>query len=181
MVDDKISPIERFNFAVNIVLNHEGGYVNNPYDIDGPTNFGITQSDLTSCCHQVDSLCDVKKLTKNDAIIFYKSEYWDKYHFEVINSLYLATKIFDMTVNMGPREAFSLVQRAINSCSDKVDVDGVLGGLTLGAINSISLRGQEEDLKLEIQEEQRSFYENLVSEKPHLNVFLAGWLARAAY
>ncbi len=181
MSNKKFTPAERYNSAVAVLLNHEGGYTNIPDDPGGATNFGITQRELTRCYARLKLPSDVKKLSMPQAKIYYKAEWWDKYHYEAINSLYIATKIFDMAVNMGASEAHELVQRAVNACGHKVAVDGILGGLTIGAINEISLHNREEDLRYEIQDEQKWFYEHLVEEKPELGIFLKGWLSRASW
>jgi len=181
MTDEKLTPAERYNSAVIVLLNHEGGYSNHPKDPGGATNFGITQRELTRCYARLKLPSDVKSLTKVHAKIYYKSEWWDKYHYEAINSLYIATKIFDMAVNMGAEEAAILTQRACNACGHNLKVDGILGGKTLGVINEINLHNREEDLKYELQEEQKWFYEHLCEEKPTLKVFLKGWLSRAEW
>jgi len=181
MTDKVLTPAERYVSAVTALLEHEGGYSNNPADPCGATNFGITQRELTRCYSRLKLPADVKLLTKAQAKIYYKSEWWDKYHYEAINSLYIATKIFDMAVNMGAEQATLLVQRACNACGHNLKVDGILGGKTLGAINEISLHNREEDLKYELQDEQKWFYEHLTEEKPSLKVFLKGWLSRAEW
>ncbi len=56
-----------FQIAVNLVLNHEGGYVNNPSDPGGETNFGIAKRwhpDL-----------DIRNLTKDQASVIYQQQY----------------------------------------------------------------------------------------------------------
>jgi lysozyme family protein len=170
-----------FILAVQVILEHEGGYSDNPADPGGATNFGITQRELTRCADNLELPKDVKDLTKKSAAKYYQSEWWGKYNYNVINSQYLATKIFDMAVNMGASEAHKLVQRCINEFNYKVTVDGILGGLSLHALNSIIVLGDDEDFKRDLQNEQRDFYESLVKEKPKLQVFLKGWLQRAAY
>jgi lysozyme family protein len=180
MTPDILTPEGRFDHAVNIVLEHEGGYSNDPDDPSGETNFGITEKDLKENTQELS--LDVKELTRAQAEYFYKTVYWDKFHYDAINSLPIATKIFDMAVNMGAHEAHELVQRALGYCGySNLAVDGVLGGHTLAAINEVCLHGREPDLMDEIINEAKWFYERLVEEKPVLNKFLKGWLARASW
>lgn len=202
---DELSPSNRFNYAVNIVLQHEGGYTNDLADPGGATNFGITQKELSLCYERLNIPESVKKLTNNDAKIYYKSEWWDKYHYDGINSLYIATKILDIAVNIGPYPAHTLIQKTVNEYlkttniqwpdwirkiyfldkfipGDKsIPVDGLFGGITIGAINSICENYREIDLASLMQHEQKMFYINLVKEKPQLKTFLQGWLKRAEY
>ena len=46
------------------VLKHEGGYVNDPTDLGGETNFGITKRFYPDV--------DIKNLTKEQAVEIYK-------------------------------------------------------------------------------------------------------------
>jgi lysozyme family protein len=183
MTDKILTPQGRFDYAVTIVLEHEGGYSNDPDDPGGETNFGITETDLKEhMSHFTSFPSDVKDLTRIEAECFYKVVYWDKYNYNAINSLPIATKIFDMAVNMGSHEAHELIQRALGYCGySTLIVDGILGGKTLGAINEVCLHGREKDLLSEIINESKWFYEHLVEEKPVLKRFLNGWLDRASW
>ena len=181
-MDDELSPCNRFNYAVNIVLQHEGGYTNDPADPGGKTNFGITEEDLQEHARALNLPLDVKELGKTEAEYFYKKVYWDEYHYDSINSLAIATKIFDMAVNMGAYEAHELVQKALRYCGhSQIEVDGILGAKTISAINEVCLHGREQDLHCELIDEQKWFYQYLVEEKPNLKVFLDGWLKRASW
>ena len=51
---------------ISKVLEHEGGYVNDPKDLGGETNFGITKRWYPDL--------DIKNLTKEDAIEIYKKD-----------------------------------------------------------------------------------------------------------
>src|ERR1017187_9416771 len=100
-MDDTLTRLGRFNYAVNIVLEHEGGYSDDSDDPGGKTNFGITEKDLQDHARELNLPLDVKELGRVEAEYFYKKVYWDKYHYDAIKSLPIATKIFDMAVNMG--------------------------------------------------------------------------------
>ena len=50
-----------FADALDLVLRHEGGYVNSPKDPGGETNFGISKKSYP--------YLDIKKLTKTDASV----------------------------------------------------------------------------------------------------------------
>ena len=183
MINDILTPQGRFDYAVNIVLWHEGGYSNDPDDPGGETNFGITQDDLKEhMCDFTSFPCDVKDLNRIEAEYFYKKVYWDKYNYNAINSLPIATKIFDMAVNMGAHEAHILVQRSLTYCGHSdIAIDGILGNKSIAAINEISLHGRQADFRIELIHEAKWFYEHLVEEKPLLKKFLNGWLERASW
>lgn len=175
MTDD-----ERFNYAVNVVLQHEGGETNNPDDSGGLTNFGITQQFIIDNEITEPELARsyIAILTKQKAIALYKHYVWDKYHYGLIAPLEIATKVFDMTVNMGSKESHMLLQRAINTMShDQLLVDGIFGIKTITATNRLPSTYLHEELR----QQQKQFYENLVKNNPEYDEFLDGWLKRAAW
>ena len=61
-----------FEAAVNDVLGEEGGYVNNPADPGGETNWGISKRAFPQV--------DIKALTRDDAKALYRANYWDPRH-----------------------------------------------------------------------------------------------------
>jgi len=60
---------ENFQKSVEFVLNREGGYVCDPFDPGGETNFGISKRSNPNV--------DIKNLTREGAIAIYKVKYWD--------------------------------------------------------------------------------------------------------
>lgn len=171
----------KFENSFKVLMNHEGGYSNYKEDHGGETKYGITQSELTRVFKKLSLPDNVKDLSEEDAKKYYKSEWWDKFNYEKIDSEYIAIKTLDMAVNMGAHQAHEILQIAINHCGHKIPVDGVIGGKTLGSINLIIKNNKGGDLKEEIIEEQSNFYLNLVKHKPQLKKFTKGWLKRAAY
>ena len=60
--------LTKFDDIIEVVLHHEGGYVHDPKDLGGETNFGIAGRFYPDV--------DIKNLTKSDAINIYYNEYW---------------------------------------------------------------------------------------------------------
>ena len=58
-----------FQEAIKFVLKWEAGYVNNPTDPGGETNFGISKRKYPAV--------DIKNLTVAGAMEIYKRDYWD--------------------------------------------------------------------------------------------------------
>ncbi|MFS8082999.1 MAG: glycosyl hydrolase 108 family protein, partial [Ginsengibacter sp.] len=58
-----------FDAAVDSVLGEEGGYVNNPADPGGETQWGISKRAFPDV--------DIKALTRDAAKALYKAHYWD--------------------------------------------------------------------------------------------------------
>jgi lysozyme family protein len=180
-----MSSEERFNQAIPIIINHEGGLVNNPDDPGGITNFGITILTLSAyyrikLIDKQASADDIRNLTKEQAEDVYKVLWWDMYKYNEINDITLATKVFDMSVNMGNYRAHEMLQQAINELMSgpaKLTVDGILGSKTFACANMLPT----EELHQKLRDLSVQYYKDIVAYKPHLEVFLKGWLARAAY
>ena len=181
-----ITPESRFQYAVNVVLKHEGGLSDHPRDPGGVTKYGVSIRFLEAIGLDIDGDGDIDRndviaLTRPKAIEIYRAEWWDKYRYEALNNLLIATKIFDTAVNTGAKRAHKIAQISINRLSDKpLAVDGILGAKTMAAINYFEIKGWRSKLLYELRETQRHFYINLVADKPTLKVFEKGWLARAS-
>ena len=151
-----------FNEIIEKVLEHEGGYVNDPNDLGGETNFGINKRFYPDV--------DIKNLTKEDAKQIYYKDYWKK-HKCVLMPEQLRHIYFDMCVNMGKRTAVKILQRtAVNKGKD-IDVDGGLGELTLEAIKNVELE--------RVRAYRVKYYVDLVNKKPEQEKFYFGWFRRS--
>ena len=158
-----MSELTTFNEIIEKVLEHEGGYVNDPNDRGGETNFGITKKFYPDV--------DIKNLTKEQAKHIYHTDYWRRGKCDEIPSR-LRHIYFDMLVNFGKRGAVKVLQKAANAKNkDKIDVDGGLGPATLKAIQNLEL------------ERVRAYrvlrFANLVIKKPEQERFWFGWFRRA--
>lgn len=105
--------------AVAIVLAHEGGYVNDPNDPGGETNFGISKRRYPDE--------DIKGMTAARATDLYHSDFWLAVRGDELPPA-LALQVFDMAVNAGPGTAIKILQEVLGAT-----IDGVLGPKTLAA------------------------------------------------
>jgi lysozyme family protein len=161
-----------FELAIPVILAHEGGLVNAPDDPGGLTNFGITlkwwQSvDPTGTAEML------KSMSVEYAEILYRHHWWDRYGYGQILDQKIATKVFDMAVNMGATQAHKLVQSACGLVTD-----GILGRETLWTLNAHNEHGNC-SLMQAIVARATEFYTDLAARKPELAKFLPGWLRRA--
>jgi lysozyme family protein len=174
----------RFQQAVELVLRHEGGFVDDPADSGGATNYGVSLRFLQSlgldigdidCDGDIDE-DDIRKLTRERAAEFYREHWWDEYGYSRINDPAVATKVLDLSVNMGASQAHRVLQRALHAVGHRyVDVDGILGPQTLGAVN----KSNPESLLAALKAEAAAHYRQLVSRNSKLAKFEQGWLNRA--
>jgi Putative secretion activating protein len=118
------------------IVAREGGYVNDPDDPGGATNFGVTIGtmrrlglDLTGD-GQV-SEADVRALTREQAVEIFLDHYYRRPGIAALPEA-LQPSVFDMYVNAGGN-AVRILQRLLNAMGQDLEVDGALGPLTTGA------------------------------------------------
>jgi len=158
---------KNFDYAIEIVLKHEGGLVNNPSDPGGLTNFGVSQRSYPNV--------DIMRLTVSKAKDIYYRDYWMKGRYNKIDHKKLSAKVFDSAVNMGNKQANKLIQRACLAAGQPLVVDGMLGRKSFAAINAC-----DGDLLLAVfKSEMASYYRLIIAKKPSLAVFKNGWKRRA--
>ena len=92
-----------FTLAVTFVLQHEGGYSNDPVDPGGETNYGISKRQYPNL--------DIKGLTRQDAVGIYKRDYWDALNCGDM-SFDIACVVFDTCVNMGAGRAKDFLEKS---------------------------------------------------------------------
>ncbi len=172
----------KFYQAIHVVIKHEGGFSNHPSDKGGPTNYGISLRFLKQKGIREDSdfnndgivdLEDVHLVDLDLAVEIYKKHFWDKYHYKDIKSQKVANKVFDLSVNMGPRRAHILLQWALRSCGQILIIDGIVGPITLDALHHCD----EEILLASYRSEAAGFYRRIA--RGDNKKFLTGWLNRA--
>ena len=117
--------MKTFKEIIEKVLEHEGGYVNDPKDLGGETKYGITKRFYPDI--------DIKNLTIEQATEIYKKDYWDRNKVESLPQN-LWHIYFDMCVNMGKRTAVKVLQRAAVNRGRNIEVDGGLGPATVDAL-----------------------------------------------
>src|SRR3989304_9273008 len=116
-----------FYEALELVLKHEAGYVNDPDDPGGETNFGISKRSYPSV--------DIKNLTRDEAAEIYKHDYWLSLY-DQISDQRVANVLFDFGVNAGINTAVRTIQKALNDVlAGPILADGVFGPETLSAVN----------------------------------------------
>lgn len=180
-----------FNLALPTIWLHEGFYSDDEKDPGGATQYGIslrflmTTGDLDKdgwpdgdINHDGKiNVEDIKKMSKLGASKLYFLYFWMPLACTQIRDQGIATKLFDLGINMGTRTATKLIQRAINAIhKDKVLLeDGLMGCMTLASINE-----RKPDLLMPAFKIQAAdYYKSLVMKKPALDKFLHGWLKRA--
>jgi len=116
-----------YNKAIDIVLHHEGGYVNNPNDTGGETNFGISK--------RAYPYLNIAELTREQAAEIYERDYWEKCRCDYI-PIGLDLCVVDFAVNAGVSRASKVLQETVGA-----EPDGIIGSKTLRAVKEADVLG----------------------------------------
>ena len=154
---------EHFTKIIDVVLKHEGGYVNDPDDPGGETNFGISKKAYPDL--------DIANLNEFQAKEIYYNDYWKRNKLDIVPEK-LQKIFFDMCVNFGRKGAVKVLQEAANSKhTNKIEVDGGYGPNTEKAIN---------DVEPERVRAYRALrFAKLAISNPKLGKYWYGWFRRA--
>jgi len=153
--------LTEFEEIIEVVLHHEGGYVNDPKDPGGETNFGIAKRSHPDV--------DIKNLTKQEAKEIYKVHYWHQNRVDDL-PIQLRHIYFDMCVNQGRGRAVKILQKAANAKGAGLKVDGGLGPKTIAAVSNVGTD--------RVRAYRVKYYADLVTRKPDLEKFYFGWFKR---
>lgn len=173
-----------FEDAFPTILKNEGGFVDDKNDAGGATNRGVSLRYLKSLGDLEFDLDrdgdidrdDIFKLSIEDAFKIYKEYWWDKFGYDRITDQSIATKLLDMSINMGQKQAVKILQCACvrYGVNGNLACDGVLGANTINIVNST------DSIKLlnYIRSECAVFYMNLIKKNPKLARYKNGWIKR---
>jgi lysozyme family protein len=162
-----------FNAAIKTVLAHEGGFVNNPSDRGGPTNFGITQASATAYLGGAPaSVAYIQALTPEIAAAIYRKLFWEPLHLDEIVSQSLATVVLDLAVLRGIPSVVRAIQGAC-----RLPADGVMGLTTL-AVFKEQAHDNPSFLALEVVLHCQYLFVDFAVRNSNQLQFLEGWIAR---
>jgi lysozyme family protein len=151
------------------IIQREGGFVNDPADAGGPTNWGITQSTLAHYRMRPVTVEEVEHLSITEARAIYRERYIVGPGFDQIKDERLLELVVDSAVQHGVVGAVRLLQAALG-----VAVDGVFGDATRAALAGAT-PGQ---LWIKLAAERVAYYGRIITDKPVNAKFAAGWMAR---
>lgn len=157
-----------FDRAFAYVIRHEGGYVYDKADPGGETKWGISKRSYPDV--------NIRELSLDQAKGIYRRDWWDRYRYGDIPDIRVAAKVFDLAVNLGPKRAHRVLQRALTLCGVPTTADGILGPQTRGNL-AAWLRGGEVHARLLLALlclEAARLYVTLPNGR-----FLRGWIKRA--
>ena len=155
------------------ILKWEGGFVNHPNDPGGATNKGVTIAVWKAQGYDKDGdgdidVADLKLITAEDATKILKSNYWNRWFADQIQSQAVANTLVDWVWGSGAW-GIKIPQRILG-----VKDDGVVGIKTLEAINKQNPNKFLEKLYLA----RFNFLDGIVASNPSQKRFIKGWKNR---
>jgi len=170
------------------IVAREGGYVNDPDDPGGATKYGVTIGTMrrlgldTTGDGKVDRH-DVQRLTRQDAIRIFLTEYYDRPGIAGLPAP-LRPTVFDMYVNAGGN-AVKLLQRLLSEMGHDLSADGAIGPNTIQAAEAAMIAAPDH-LVDAYGISRRNYYYQLADRRVKSRKFArrrdggkGGWIRRA--
>ena len=169
--------------VIGRIIDKEGGYVNDPQDSGGETNWGITKR----VARQNDYHGPMQYLSKETAFAIYAKRYWHPLRLNQIEKLshMIAEELADTGVNQGVHRAAETLQRALNALNNvgslygDIKIDGDIGPATIAALKAyLEQRGAEGEMVLHrgLNVLQGAYYFDLTERRQKDEKYLYGWL-----
>lgn len=157
---------------VPFILKWEGGFVDDPDDLGGATNRGVTIGTYATYCkkkgYPAPTVERLKNLSEKDWAEILKTLYWDRWKADDIKSQSVANILVDWVWASGVN-GIKIPQQVLG-----VTVDGIVGTKTLAALNARNPK----ELFEKIKEARVQFIEDICRKRPANNKFKKGWLNR---
>lgn len=151
--------------SLDMVLKHEGGFVDHPEDPGGATNKGITHKTYADFLGRpLEDVSELKNIPDEHVQMIYKNGYWDRVKGDELPAG-VDFSTFDWAVNSGPGRAAKALQKAV-----MVAQDGAIGPMTLAAAAEFT----PEEIIESIAQQREEFYRSLRT----FDTFGKGWLRR---
>ena len=155
---------QNFDKCLEMLLHHEGGFVNHPEDPGGMTNLGVTKAVYDAWTGKKSTEAEMRALTPADVAPIYRKNYWDKVRGDDLPSG-VDWCAFDWAVNSGSKRPAKAIQKAVGAKQD-----GAIGPMTLQAVADV-----DPDRIIEaVYHTRQRFYERLST----FETFGNGWTRR---
>lgn len=154
------------------ILQWEGGFVNDPDDLGGATNKGVTigafKPYFKSKYGREATIQDLKNISDEDWTGILKNLYWDRWKADDIKNQSLANILVDWVWASGVH-GIKRPQRILG-----VAPDGLVGPKTIAALNASDPRGLFDKIKMD----RIKFIDEICEARPKNEKYRKGWLNR---
>lgn len=170
------------------IVAREGGYVNDPEDPGGATNYGVTIGTMMSLGldlnkdRRVDAT-DVRMLTRAQAQQIFVEHYFRRPRLSDLPPAVQAS-VFDMYVNAGTN-AVKILQRLVARMGFSATADGVIGPQTVAAAHDAAAAAPDHFADA-YGIARRNYYYSLADQRPASRKYArsksggkGGWITRA--
>lgn len=157
---------------ITTVMQSEGGFVDDPADPGGATNYGVTLAMLSKTRKTTCSVDDVRNLKSPEARAILTNYFVYDPGFNKIEDDFIRLLLVDSAVNHGPSHPIQWVQKILG-----LVVDGTFGSSTIAAVN---LYPQMGGLAAKFLAARTRFYGRDITNNPSQAKFAAGWTDRIA-
>lgn len=158
---------------VPFILKWEGGFVNDPKDLGGATNKGVTLTTFKGYCKQKGrtepTVDDLKNISDEDWTDIMKGLYWDRWKADRIKNQSIANILVDW-VWMSGVHGIKRPQAVLG-----VTADGIVGSNTINAVNNYP---SQEELFNRIKQARYDFIDGICKSRPANERFRKGWCNR---
>ena len=170
------------------IVEREGGYVNDPDDPGGATNFGVTIHTMRRLGLDLDrdgdvDAQDVQRLTRRQALDIFVTHYFERPLIAELPEPLHAT-VFDMYVNAGGN-AIKILQRLLSEMGYPCVVDGALGPNSIAAARA-AFAAAPQHLVDAYGIARRNYYFRIADRRPASRKYArtraggkGGWIKRA--
>ncbi len=126
------------------IVAREGGFVNDPDDPGGATNYGVTLGTMRALRRDIDhdgdvDVADVRGLTRAEAVEIFIRHYFERPGIGLL-PIELQPSLFDMYVNAGAN-AVKVLQRMLTARGFACTDDGVIGPQSIAAARRLAATG----------------------------------------
>lgn len=157
---------------IPFILRWEGGFVNDPDDLGGATNKGITIGTFEAYCRKKGypkpTVERLKNISDDDWYEIFKTMYWDRWLGDEIKSQPVANILIDWVWASGvhgikrPQTILGVVP------------DGIVGAKTIAALNA----AYPERLFEAIKADRTKFIDEICKARPKNEKYRKGWMNR---
>lgn len=157
---------------VPFILQWEGGFVNDPDDLGGATNKGITIGAFTEYKkrkgQKAPTVTDLKNISGAEWHNIFKSLYWDRWKADEIKNQSVANILVDWVWASGSH-GIKRPQRLLG-----VRADGIVGKQTIAAVNAMDAA----TLFKMIKDDRAKFIDEICKARPKNEKYRKGWMNR---
>lgn len=153
--------------VLEMVLDHEGGFIDHPADKGGPTNLGISTRTYPDE--------DIEGMTRERAKFLLKRDFWDELDADNLPPK-IAASLVDFAVNSSSARAVRWFQRAMGRRRD--DTTGKMDDRTLREMRILVHETSDAEVSLLLNRYRKRMQHGTVTLDPSQGEFIDGWLNR---